>query len=370
MPTDLARKLKAFDPNLPLARASTIPSSWYWDEDIYRAECRHVFGATWQVAGLLEHVAAPGSYLTTDLAGQPVVVVRDEQGQLRAFHNVCRHRAARVAVESRGQASRLRCRYHGWTYDLQGRLRGTPEFDGVEGFRKEDNGLASLEVAAWGPYVFVQGASNSIPLATYLSPLPQRAEGMGLERLRFVARREYVIECNWKVFIDNFQDGGYHVHTIHPGLAGALDYAHYHNELAEHASVQVSPLRPADQTEIAQVRTGEAAYYWWVFPNLMINLYSSAMDTNLVLPVGPERCRVIFDWFFPPDADETFVRQSMEVSHQVQIEDVAICEDVQRGLRSEVFKSGRYSVRREAPVYLFHRLLARYLSAESRIGDR
>src|SRR5262249_23598837 len=141
-----------------------------------------------------------------------------------------------------------------------------------------------------------------------------------------------------------------------------LDYAHYRNELAEHTSVQVSPLRPAEQTDVATVRTGETAYYWWVFPNLMINLYSGVMDTNLVLPLGPERCRVIFNWFFPVDADEFFVRQSMAVSHEVQVEDVAICEDVQRGLRSSVFEAGRYSVRREAPVYLFHRLLARYLS--------
>src|SRR5262249_33644481 len=186
---------------------------------ISRAECRHVFGATWQVAGWLEHVAARVSYLTADVAGEPVVVVRDEHGQLRAFHNVCRHRAARVAIEPHGQSTRLRCRYHGWTYDLQGRLRGIPEFDGVEDFCKESNGLVPLAVAGWGPYVFVHAGNKAPALSAYLSPLPERAEGMGLERLRFVARREYVVQCNWKVFVDNFQDGGYHVHTIHPGLA-------------------------------------------------------------------------------------------------------------------------------------------------------
>jgi choline monooxygenase len=163
------------------------------------------------------------------------------------------------------------------------------------------------------------------------------------------------------VFVDNYQDGGYHVNTVHPALAGAIDYARYHTDLGEHATVQVSPLRPTDAGNVAHTRTGVAAYYWWVFPNFMVNLYSGVMDTNLVLPLGPERCKVIFDWFFPADASPEFIRDSIAVSDQVQREDIAISEEVQHGLHCRTYRAGRFSVRREEPVYHFHKLLARFL---------
>jgi choline monooxygenase len=186
-----------------------------------------------------------------------------------------------------------------------------------------------------------------------------------------VARREYRLACNWKVFVDNYLDGGYHVNTVHPGLAGVLDYAHYRTEVAGHTSVQTSPLRPPEAQPagaVGQVRTGATASYWWVFPNLMLNLYEGVMDTNLVLPLGPDACRVVFDFYFAhtegPEA-EHFLRQSMEVAHQIQLEDVGICEEVQRGLASRSFDTGRFSVRREEAGYHFHRLLARRLQASA-----
>jgi choline monooxygenase len=188
--------------------------------------------------------------------------------------------------------------------------------------------------------------------------------------LNFVARREYRLACNWKVFVDNYLDGGYHVNTVHPGLAGVLDYAHYRTEVFGHTSVQTSPLRPPEAQRagdaVGQVRTGATASYWWVFPNLMLNLYEGVMDTNLVLPLGPAACRVVFDFYFARPAGTATAEweaKSMEVAHQIQLEDVAICEDVQRGLASRTFDTGRFSVRREAAGYHFHRLLALRLRA-------
>src|SRR5262249_36920827 len=146
---------RLFDAQLPLERAQTIPNSWYLDLEIYELERRSIFAGTWQAIGRVDQVAEAGCYFTAQLAGEPVLVVRDEQGVLRAFYNVCRHRAARVAPDAEGRATRFRCRYHGWTYDLSGRLRGTPEFDGVADFCREDNALPQIAVAVWGTVVWV-----------------------------------------------------------------------------------------------------------------------------------------------------------------------------------------------------------------------
>src|SRR5262245_30990690 len=187
----LRELLAAFDADLPLERARTIPAAWYTDPELYAAECRHVFGATWQVAGRADQVAAPGSYLTAEVAGEPLLVVRDADGSLRGFFNVCRHRAAPLLSEPCGTATKLRCPYHGWTYDLAGRLRGTPEFDGVADFRREDNGLAPVAVAEWGPFVWVHLGAPEPPLAEFLNPLPDSPAAQLLLGLRWHARREY-----------------------------------------------------------------------------------------------------------------------------------------------------------------------------------
>jgi choline monooxygenase len=364
---DVMQLLNAFDGTLPLSTARTIPSTWYFDPTLYALECRKVFGANWQYAGRSEQVKEPGSFLTAEIAGEPVLVVRDEKGTLRAFHNVCRHRAAQVINEPCGKVTKLRCRYHGWTYDLAGRLRGTPEFDGVEDFRKEQEGLPPIAVETWGPFVFVHEGQPRQPLTEYLSPFPERTQAMGLDALHFAGRREYDLHCNWKVFVDNFQDGGYHVNTVHPGLAGALDYAQYRTENFAYSGVQSSPIKASDDPTVNKVRTGSHAYYWWIFPNLMINLYQGVMDTNWVLPMGPDRCRVYFDFYFADVESEEakrFNAASMAVAHQVQLEDIGVCDEVQRGLKSRSYDRGRFSVKREAGGYHFHQLLAKALREE------
>jgi choline monooxygenase len=356
--------LRAFDADLPLSRARTIPSAWYFDAELHQLERRKIFGASWQYAARADQLRAPGSFVTFDLAGEPILLVRDEAGTLRALHNVCRHRAAQVINEPCGVVAKLRCRYHGWTYDLTGRLRGTPEFDGVEEFVKDEQGLPPLAVDTWGPFVFVQQGTPKISLAEHLAPFPEMMAGMGLDQLHFFERREYELGCNWKVFVDNYQDGGYHVNTVHPALAGALDYRHYRTENFAHSGVQISPLKTSDDPSVSKVRAGTHAYYWWLFPNLMVNVYQGVMDTNLVLPLGPDRCRVIFDFYFADVESEDakrFNAESIAVAHQVQMEDMGVCSEVQQGLKSTSYDTGRFSVRRESGGYHFHQLLARAL---------
>jgi choline monooxygenase len=366
MTPHLRELLSAFDPDLPLERAHTIPAAWYHDLALFALEKQAIFGDAWQPVARTETVAEPGAYAAAEVAGEPVLVVRGADGVLRGFFNVCRHRAAAIITEPCGKATRLRCRYHGWTYDLAGRLRGTPEFDGVANFDREENGLLAITVACWGPYIWAHLRQPMTAIEDYLGPLCEPSTAARLAPLRWAARREYEVACNWKVYVDNYLDGGYHVNSVHPALAGVLDYAHYRTELHGNTSVQISPLHPSGDAGVDAVRSGAVACYWWVFPNFMLNLYEGVMDTHLVIPVAPDRCRVVFDFYIAePDRPgrQQFIEESIRVAHQVQLEDMEICAQVQHGLTSRSFDTGRFSVRRESAVYHFHQLLARRLLA-------
>jgi choline monooxygenase len=366
MDTPLPEVVRAYDAEAPLERAFTIPAPWYVDPRVADLERRAVFGAHWQMAARADQLRETGQYVTTEVGGEPVVVVRGGDGVLRGFFNVCRHHAAAVMTEPEGRAGVLRCPYHGWTYSLEGALRGVPDFDGVCDFDRAQGGLRPLLVGTWEGFVFVKLEPGGPSLKEHLGGMADLVAPLGLAGLTFVERRVYTFNCNWKVFVDNYLDGGYHVNTVHPGLAGVLDYSQYRTEIFDHTSVQLSPLRPSDagpqDGSVGKVRGGDTAYYWWIFPNLMINLYQGVMDTNLVLPLGPGACRVVFDFYFADVEGEEarrFAVESIQVAHQIQLEDQGICEEVQRGLASRSFDTGRFSVRREVAGHHFHRLLAR-----------
>jgi choline monooxygenase len=212
--------------------------------------------------------------------------------------------------------------------------------------------------------VWVHQGEPVVPLNEWVAPLAKHGFAERMSPLRFVTRREYPLACDWKVFCDNYLDGGYHINSIHPALAGVLDYSQYRTEFDGSVSVQISPLTQRKGAEsVAAVRGGENAYYAWIFPNVMINIYDQLMDTNIVLPDGPGRCRVVFDYYFANIGDDSrqFIDDSIAVTHQVQLEDGDICEDVQRGLTSGAFDVGRFSARREGAGYHFHQLLAQKL---------
>jgi choline monooxygenase len=362
----LAELLALYDTNAPLKEAFTIPAAWYLDERIEDLERENVFGRNWIAVGRADQVAATGDFFTLELAGEPLVVVRGADGVLRAFYNVCRHHAAAVANTPCGTVQHLRCPYHGWTYGLDGTLKGTPEFAGVCDFDRTKNGLVPLRVELWEQFVFVTLDEEAPPLVGFLGDLADRIAPLGLGTLHYLERKTYTLACNWKVYVDNYLDGGYHVPHLHKGLNSVLDYTEYTIENSEHYSLQSSPMVSSQEhASFGATRTGDRAYYYWLYPNFMINVYEGVMDTNLVLPLAPDRCLVQFDFFF---ADVSESRRehnanSVAVSHKVQDEDVDICESVQRGLRSRAYGAGRLSVRRECGEHLFHRLLAKDLGA-------
>jgi choline monooxygenase len=345
-----------------LPDAHTIPASWYTDPRIAQLELQNVFSRAWQAVGRTEQVEKPGQYVTASVAGEPVVAVRGSDGKLRAFYNVCRHHAMTVMNEPCGHAQHMRCPYHGWTYNLEGELRGMTEFEGVCNFDRAQNGLVPIRVETWENFVFVNLDPHAASLPEFLGALVDLAKPLGFGGLQFVERRSYTLNCNWKVYVDNFLDGGYHVPHMHKGLNSVLDYTNYTIENVDRCCVQSSPVAvdKSSEASAAATRKGDRAYYFWQYPNFMLNWYEGYLDTNLVLPLGVDRCEVIFDFYFGDtrESQMPYIRESMGVSERVQQEDIIICAGVQRGLSSRAYQSGRLSVRREAGEHLFHRLLA------------
>jgi choline monooxygenase len=285
---------------------------------------------------------------------------------LRGFYNVCRHHAAAVVTEPCGQASILHCPYHGWNYGLDGSLKGMPEFDGVKNFDRQQNGLAPVKAETWEKFAFVNLDPEAAPLRDSLGGLVKRIAPIGVSQLHHFDSRVYDIHCNWKVFVDNYLDGGYHVPHLHKGLNSVLDYKEYTIENEDQYCLQSSPMVASrEDSATGATRKGDRAWYFWQYPNLMINCYEGYMDTNLVLPVDVDHCRVVFDFYFA-DVSESrrdYNQKSVAVGAGVQEEDLGICEAVQRGLKSRAYGAGRLSVRREAGEHLFHRLLAADLKA-------
>jgi len=358
----LAEVVEAYDASAPLQNASTIPAAWYVDPRVEELERRTVFSRTWQLVGRADQVAEKGSYVTTTLAGEPVMVVRGGDGALRGFFNVCRHHAAAVMTEPAGRTNSLRCPYHGWTYSLEGALKGTPDFAGVCDFDRGANGLMPVAADIWESWVFVRLSADGPSLPQYLGEdLVSQFRPLMLSGLHWMERRHYAFECNWKVFVDNYLDGGYHIPYLHTGLDSVLDYGKYAIENGPRHCLQHSPMvKDGAEPQTGAVRVGERALYYWIYPNFMVNWYEGVMDTNLVLPLGVDRTEVIFDFYFPDVVSEAARARnvaSIDVGQRIQDEDTAICKSVQRGLTSRAYNAGRLSVRREAGEHLFHRLL-------------
>src|SRR6266852_3240207 len=363
--------IASYDDAAPLTEASTIPAPWYVDARIAELERQTVFSRTWQVMGRVDQGEKPGQFVTATVAGEPLVAVRGNDGVLRAFYNVCRHHAAAVVTEPCGQASILHCPYHGWNYGLDGSLKGMPEFDGVKNFERQQNGLVPVRAETWEKFVFVNLDPRAAALQPFLGGLVKRVAPLGVSELCYFDSRTYDIHCNWKVFVDNYLDGGYHVPHLHKGLDSVLDYSNYMIENGERFCLQWSPIvSEGAEAQTGAVRKGDRALYYWIYPNFMINWYDGVMDTNLVIPRAIDKTEVIFDFYFPDVSEDSRARNvaSIEVGQRIQDEDVAICRSVQRGLNSRAYKTGRLSVRREAGEHLFHRLLHADLKSSFEAG--
>lgn len=375
-------ELLDFDFEERIERAETLPARCYTDPAYSEPERRQIFNRTWQLVGRLNQVPEPGSYFTAEVAGEPVVIVRGSNGEwpqnLNAFHNVCRHRAGPVA-QGAGRCERFRCGYHGWTYATDGRLIGVPDFDGVENFNREEFGLRPIQVQVWEQFIFVKlscgksdNKANPFGLLDLLEDIPALTKHCRVAEMKFAERRDYVIDCNWKVYVDNYAEG-YHVPIIHPSLMRELDFQHYRTVTKRFYSLQDAPIKSASESGAVSQRRYSAtaeqseALYFWVFPNLMLNIYPDNLSTNLILPLGHDKTLTIFEWYFHDVESATAkerIKTTVELSDEVQQEDIWICEEVQKRLRSIAYDRGRYSVRRENGVHHFHSLWMEFMKAE------
>jgi choline monooxygenase len=357
-----------FDPDI--SRASTIPARLYIDPVYLELERERVFAHSWQLVGRAEQVAESGEFFTAEVGNDSIVILRDRD-TLRGFHNVCLHRAGPVA-HGCGKRQTLQCKYHGWTYSLEGELLRAPEMEGVERFTPADMRLRPVAVATWGPLVFANLDGKAPPLADMLEDIPQRVAPFRCESMRYVMRKEYELACNWKVYVDNYLEG-YHIPVVHPTLHKEIDYDSYRVEPRRYSSIQHAPLRPVAGSGAPDERRNDPAntdvaeaVYGWIFPNMMLNVYMGQMQTNVVVPLSHDRTRVVFEWFASnppadPATDPDWARL-VAFSDEIQDEDVEICQTVQRNLRSRVYDRGRYSAKRENGVHHFHSLLHEFLT--------
>jgi choline monooxygenase len=341
-----------------LEYASTLGSRFYNDAAVLDDEQRNIFARTWQLAGHLSQVREPGQFFTTTIANEPLLIVRGNDDVVRVMSNVCRHRAGPIAT-GEGKRPVLQCGYHGWTYALDGRLSVTPEFDGVQNFDKANCRLPQFRLEIWNELLFVNLDPNAESLVSFLGELLADMPKHDHSGFQLAQRKVWELDCNWKVYVDNYLEG-YHIPIVHPGLFRELDYANYRTETKRMHSIQFAPTRRPERIRTADGE--DEVRYFWIFPNLMLNVYPDNYSTNLIVPLGHGRTATLFDWYFKdPEAVKQQIEETVQFSDEIQLEDIDICEAVQRGLRSSTYDAGRFSPKRENGVHHFHQLYAQLM---------
>ncbi|RMH15649.1 MAG: aromatic ring-hydroxylating dioxygenase subunit alpha [Gemmatimonadetes bacterium] len=367
MPSD-PRNGVPIDVDADIRRAFTLPSRVYGDPEHFALQRERVFTRTWQFVGGAEELKAPGHVrpftLLPGCLDEPLLLARGDDGALRCLSNVCTHRGALV-VEGEGHQRFLRCRYHGRKFGLDGAFQSMPEFDGVEGFPCEADDLPELPLERWGPLHFT-ALAPAMPFDEWIAPVQERVGWLPLDELRFdpATSRDYTIDAHWALYCDNYLEE-FHIPYIHGASLSDLDYDAYRTECFPWANLQFGYARGGDGTFTlpdGHPDAGEplAAFYFWLFPNLMLNFYPWGLSVNVVQPIGPARTRVSF-LSYVLDASKRSEGLGADL-HRVEMEDEEVVASCQRGVRSRLYDRGRFSPRREVGTHHFHTLLARFLS--------
>jgi len=360
LPASPARRWVAFA-LVSTDETRTLPWSWYRDPAVLQLEQERIFRRSWQYVGRQDAVAEPGSFSTTRVGDVPIVLVRDEEGTLRAFLNVCRHRGSLVC-EGSGKRATLQCPYHAWTYGLDGKLVAAPRFSREGGTDHEELGLVQLQLETWGPLVFVNPDPEAAPLSEFLGDVPARIAGAGIEldALRFLTRVESELDANWKISAENFLEC-YHCPTAHPGFSAVMDVSPdaYLLEMHGGRMTQHGPPRPEPRGSYDPSGEVERGQFHLLFPGTVINVMPGRPNFSIgpIVPLGPERTYRFLDYFVADDADEAWIEESLAFDAQVGAEDRVLVERVQAGVRSGLLDEGRLLPQSEQLVAHFQSLV-------------
>ena len=355
------------DADITIAR--TIDKAFYLEEAVFREAREKVFASAWHWLGALGDVAEPGSLapheLLPGLLDEAVLLARDGKGTLRCLSNVCTHRANRL-VDAPCKAEHIRCGYHSRRFELDGRLRFMPGFEGARDFPTAADHLPPLALGEWAGHGFTSLAPR-LPLGTWLAEMQQRLAWLPVQHWQPDASRSrsFEFDAHWALYVENYLEG-LHIPFVHPALNQTLDMAGYRYELGAASVLQLALARdgeaafepPAGGPDHGQ---RVAAYYGWLFPNLMFNFYPWGLSVNVVQPLGPARTRVLFRSFV---ADASLLGQGAGGAlDPVEQEDEAVVMRVQRGIRSRLYQGGRFAPLHEQGTHHFQRLLCQAMAS-------
>jgi choline monooxygenase len=357
----------AVDPDITVA--STIDKAFYLDPASCALAQDRIFGRTWQWLGDLADVAqhnqlSPRSLLP-GLLDEPLLLARDATGTLRCLSNVCTHRG-NLLIKAPCQAEQIRCGYHSRRFDMSGTMFFMPEFERACNFPSASDHLPQVPFGDWAGQHGFASITPSAPLNEFIGAMQERMGWLPIHEFVHDPGRDasFEVAAHWALYVENYLEG-FHIPFVHPALNQAVDYGSYASELFRYSNLQIALAKdgqPAFDLPANAVDTGKrvAAYYWWVFPNLMFNFYPWGLSVNQVLPTGQSSCKVLFRTYVG-DASKLDTGAGSGLN-QVEMEDEAVVQAVQQGVRSRFYSRGRYSPTREQGVHHFHRLICEFMA--------
>ncbi|CAF3862157.1 unnamed protein product [Rotaria sp. Silwood2] len=355
--TQLEHLLQSWSSKIPVERALTLPSGFYTSRDVFELERYAIFGQNWLLAGRKSQLKKPGDFLTDRFLSEPYIINIDKSSTLFAHYNVCCHHGMSLLNDSQGHiaTNEITCPYHGWIYDFNGRLKKAFRLKTIEQFKASTVRLKPILIQTIGPFIYLNfNFLNNDNIKSDLSHIEhidkKYLKATNYEQLEYVTRKSYHIKCNWKIFVDNYLDGGYHVPYAHKQLCSILNMNEY-KTVVDYPKTSVQYCTGMERTE------GDVVFIY-IYPNLMINRYGPYMDTNLVVPIDERNCIVHMDYYYcPQSTTKTAENDSQKDSNVVQQEDISLCENVQLGLESQAYDSGRYVPTVEHAMHDFHKTL-------------
>ncbi|MGI9552424.1 MAG: aromatic ring-hydroxylating oxygenase subunit alpha [Aurantibacter sp.] len=354
------------DPDI--TKAETLPASFYRSAETFEALKKGVFYRSWQWIGhenlVTEAQNATPFILLDDFLTEPMLLTRDADGNLHCLSNVCTHRG-NLVINTITKTKKLVCGYHGRRFSLNGTFEHMPEFKEAKDFPRPCDNLHQFPIRKWGPFLFA-GLNPTFDFQKVIDAMNERVGFLPLHEFILDESRskDYFINAHWALYCDNFLEG-FHIPFVHEDLDAVLDYGDYDTVLYEHMNLQIGYAEGSE--DVFDLSEGHidhgknvAAYYYWVFPNMMFNFYPWGLSVNLVQPITMDRTKVSFlSYVLNP---EKLDKGAGSILDKVEMEDEEVVESVQKGLGSEFYRAGRFSPTREKGVHHFHRLLAEFLN--------